>query len=281
MVVCLGFGHSYKIFKGALPWQRRPKLQRHSRALIAAALALTATAAQATTFNIVVTFGGGLTSSQQSIFAQAEAFWESVITGYRPRISIPALAISAVGVAMDGAGGVLGSAGPSAVTRLNGFFLPTAGEMEFDTADLTTMENNGSLLAVIQHEMAHVMGFGTLWTSNSVYVNNSGQFTGASALAAYRAEFDPSALFVPVDIVSGPGTRNGHWSETWAGGGRELMTGFLDTPTFVSNTTIRSFADIGYTTVSLAIIPLPAGAVLLLGGLGVLGAVGARRRRTE
>jgi len=30
------------------------------------------------------------------------------------------------------------------------------------TADLASMESEGTLLAVVLHEMAHVMGFGTL-----------------------------------------------------------------------------------------------------------------------
>ena len=248
----------------------------HSKALIAASFALAATASQAATFDIQVAFGGGLTPTQQSVFSQAEAYWESVITGYQAGISIPALVISAAGVAIDGVSGILGSAGPTFGTFQGGYVLPTAGVMEFDTADLGALEVSGELLDVILHEMAHVMGFGTTWTNNNVYVTESGRFTGANALAAYRAEFDPTANFVPVDIVSGAGTRNGHWAETWAGGPLDLMTGFLDTPTFISNTTIQSFVDIGYST---AQVPLPAGAVLLLGGLGILGAVGARRRR--
>ena len=254
-------------------------MNKYSQALIAAAFALAGTRSDAATFNIQVTFGSGLTQSQQSVFSQAEAFWESVITGYKPRVTLSGIVISAAGRAIDGAFGILGSAGPSTLVTTRGTTYATTGDMEFDTADLTMMENDGSLLAVILHEMAHVMGFGTLWSVNSVYVNESGQYTGANALAAYRAEFNPSATFVPVDIVSGQGTRNSHWAENWAGGTRELMTGFLNTPTFVSNTTIQSFADLGYTTAAISAVPLPAGAVLLLGGLGVLGAAGARRRR--
>ena len=69
---------------------------------------------------------------------------------------------------------------------------------------------------------------------------------GAAALAAYQSEYDPAATFVPVDIVSGVGTRDSHWSENWAGGAPALMTGFLNAPTYVTQTTIASFEDLGY-----------------------------------
>ena len=34
--------------------------------------------------------------------------------------------------------------------------------MEFDTADLAQMQSEGTLLAVIEHEIGHVLGIGTL-----------------------------------------------------------------------------------------------------------------------
>jgi hypothetical protein len=247
-------------------------LKACSRALIAAAFALTANASQASTFNIVVNFGGGFSTSQQSIFSQAEVYWESLITGYQAGISIPQLVLGTAVVVEDGLFGGLAYAGPTAGTLQSGYVLPTAGMMFFDTADLEWLESGGLLLDVIKHEMAHAMGFGTLWTHNGVYVDGSGQYTGANALAAYRAEFDAGAAFVPVD------GSDGHWSESWAGGPLELMTPYLQNTNFISNTTIQSFVDIGYSTTP---VPLPAGAVLLTGGLGVLGAVGARRRRAK
>lgn len=60
----------------------------------------------------------------------------------------------------------------------------------------------------------------------------------------------------------------------------EGLTGFLNMPTFISNTSVQSYADIGQTTSALSAVPLPAGVSLLLGGLGLLGAVGARRRQS-
>jgi hypothetical protein len=109
-------------------------LKKSFRALIAAALCLTATAPQAATFNIQVVFAGGLTLSQQNTFAQAETYWESVITGYQAGISIPSLVITAFGDSIDLVGNILGGAAPTAFTTQAGYYLPTAGLMVFDIA---------------------------------------------------------------------------------------------------------------------------------------------------
>ena len=202
--------------------------------------------AHALPFDINVIFGGGLSPSQQAVFTQAENTWESLVPGYQAGISITSLDITASGIAIDGPGGILGQAGPTWGTDQGGFILSTDGIMQFDTADLSVLETSGDLVDVILHEMAHVVGLGTLWELNGVYVNGTGQYTGAAALAAYQAEFDLAATFVPVELDGSAGTANGHWDETWAGGPNELMTGWLNAPTFISNTTVRSFVDIGY-----------------------------------
>jgi hypothetical protein len=89
------------------------------------------------------------------------------------------------------------------------------------------------------------------------------------------------AAFIAVHIVSGAGKRNAHWSKTWAGGQNETMTGFLHRPTFLRNTSIQSFADIGYTTAAPAAVPLCPTLAMLLGGLGALGVARARRRQPK
>jgi hypothetical protein len=89
------------------------------------------------------------------------------------------------------------------------------------------------------------------------------------------------AAFIPVDIVSGAGTRNTHGSKTWPGGPNETMPGFLHRPTFLSNTSIQSFADIGYTIAAPAAVPSPATLGMLLGGLGAMRVRRARRRQSK
>lgn len=245
---------------------------------------LVAGPARALPLDINVVFGGGLTASQQSVFLQAESVWEGLITGYQPGISISEVILNASGQAIDGVGGVLGSAGPEFGVAQGGFILTTSGSMRFDTADLANLETAGFLEDVILHEMAHILGLGTLWTWNDVYVTGSGQYTGAFGLAAYREEFNqPAATFVPVELGGGAGTANGHWNENNFGAGltgitdpngldfrNELMTGWLNPPTFISQTTVQSFRDIGFT-----VAPEPGSASLL--GLGLVLA-GYRRR---
>lgn len=229
--------------------------------LIGFGAVLTAVPAQATPFFINLNFGSGLTTTQRDIFSTAANTWMGLLPGYRPGISIAQLTITANATAIDGVGGVLGSAGPDNITFQGGYRLTTNGSMDFDTADLANLESTGRLLAVVLHEIAHVIGFGTLWTNNNVYINGTGQYTGASALAAYRTEFNQlAAASIPVELGGGSGTANGHWDEVDGGGsntGRvssfgdmrfELMTGWINTPYYISNTTIQSFADIGYLT---------------------------------
>ena len=241
--------------------------------LLFSLLSISSTPALAGSFDITINNLGGLTASQSAIFATAEAFWEGVLPSIQDSGNLN-LVIDASGIAIDGPGGILGQAGPTSGGTLGGSFIYVfTGVMQFDTADLAGLEGAGLLLDVILHEMAHVIGFGTAWVLNGVYVDESGMFTGANALAAYQAEFDPLATFVPVDIVSGLGTRNSHWAENWAGGFNELMTGFLDPPTFISDTTLASFIDIGYNRADEGQLPVPEPStfLLLLTGLFVIG----------
>lgn len=223
-------------------------------------------------FNLTINYTGD--SGYQSYFTEAEAIWERIIpsyingnkTGFLP---FSGITINASVVAIDGAGGVLGSAGPDFYGIDNsGYAMATTGTMEFDSADMAGLGAN--LQTVILHEMAHVIGIGTLWTLNNglypngVYTSPTGQYKGPAGLAAYKTEFgQPSATFVPVELGGGAGTANGHWNESDGGGVNtgivsnfnrdmryELMTGWLDTnkPSFISSLTRGSLQDIGYNT---------------------------------
>lgn len=69
------------------------------------------------------------------------------------------LVISAKLQNIDGAGGTLGSAGPTGVwSEFRG--ISYSGQMEFDSSDIAQMERDGTFEGVILHEMGHVIGVG-------------------------------------------------------------------------------------------------------------------------
>ncbi|MEG3765035.1 leishmanolysin-related zinc metalloendopeptidase [Alteromonas sp. 14N.309.X.WAT.G.H12] len=234
-----------------------------------AMLAATSAHAELPEFDITIVFDEGLTESQEAIFLEAEAYWESLITNYAYDVTFPTgLTITASGEDIDGVSGVLGSASPTLGYSYAGITYASTGTMTFDTADLADMEEDGSLYYVILHEMAHVIGYGTLWTYNDLYDEGTGQYTGEYALAEYQAEFDSTATYIPVEQDGGTGTADGHWDEDWAGGTEELMTGWYEGSAFISNTTLAQFMDLGYIVdfdSLVAVVPAPTvGAATLL-----------------
>jgi len=153
-------------------------------------------------FDIQLNFDSTVTAQQQAFFNTAAARWESIVVGYRAANStITSLVIDASIPSIDGLGGTLGSAGPTQGRTEGGFTYATRGTMRFDSADVASLISSGDFGDVILHEMAHVMGFGTLWTNNGVYVTNNGFFTGANAAATYRREYNQvAAAGVPVEL---------------------------------------------------------------------------------
>ena len=206
----------------------------------------------------------GFSRSQRDSFAAAEAFWESVIIGYAPGITQTTLPFSARKLGLDGSGGILGQAGPTGSVTEGGFVISTGGSMIIDAADISLLSEDGQLTDVITHEIGHILGIGTLWDVNGLYVNNSGQYTGSFGLHAYQTEFDAGASFVPVELDGGVGTANGHWDElasVFDPEGRplteELMTGFLGSEPYLSQTTIQSLRDLGFEVIDPPDVPLP------------------------
>jgi subtilisin-like proprotein convertase family protein len=210
-----------------------------------------------TQFSIELEFVGGLNANQRSIFGLAAARWAEVIIGDLPTATIETdnggqrevddVLIRAEGRVIDGPSGTLGSAGPRIVRVPSD--LPIMGEMTFDTADLADMEQDGSLIDVILHEMGHVLGVGTLWKRANLLSGsgtNDPEFTGEDTMAEYATLLSEAApRAVPVANTGGPGTAEGHWRESTFD--HELMTGFVEQGEMpMSRMTIASLRDLGY-----------------------------------
>ena len=254
--------------------------------------------ASAGAFNIEVRFLTTPTAGQEAAFSHAQHRWEGLITGDQQDASLqanagecgadsPALDETVDDVLIlvslkpiDGPGGILGSAGPCFVRDTIGGVKPTSvlGIMQFDTDDLDALEADGSLSDVITHEMGHVLGFGTLWTTEGLLADpslpadpadppNPGadpHFTGAQAITAFNAVGGTTytgGAKVPVENFGGAGTADAHWRESVFD--NELMTGFINAGVNpLSRVTVASLADLGYTVNLAAADPYTLGAGL-------------------
>ncbi len=274
--------------------------------------ALLCTAQNATAFNLVysVSNPGAFTTNQRQILdtalASAKQLWESKITGYQPGISITTIPISVTG---NNSG--LASAIFNSTVNQGGKTLATSGSIFINTTQIETFSNyqtnTGNFVNVIDelmaHETGHVLGIGTLWQSNGVYLGGSGEYTGQHGVAAFKAECQPSATFVPVELAGNPGTPDAHWNQLMRSSmqegnpsdpfsldprlgivdqfGRdfslELMTGGIDPDygePFLSKTTVQSLRDLGFT-----VVPEPASFVVALSVCALL--LGGRRYFTS
>jgi hypothetical protein len=209
-------------------------------------------------YDIEIEFkGSGWTVDLQQAFIASADYLTTVITHdigggakYRGK-TIDDLYISAEVKAIDGPGGVLGQAGPTAIWSETQ--LPAAGIMEFDVADVSTFYDLGLWDDIVTHEMIHVLGFGSLWNygRHAVLVDGE-QYTGANALEAYNRVFGSDAAFIPVETDGGSGTAGAHWDEAELK--NELMTGYINNDNdatthddnYLSEFSVMALADLGY-----------------------------------
>lgn len=232
-----------------------------------AATAVKAPVVEPTTvnYNITVRYLATGTARQQQAVTAAVARWQSVLTKDLVDIPMNAAANACFAgqpainervddilifvelVDIDGAGNVLGEAGPCFVRSDSN--LPVIGHLKLDAADLAMMEKTGTLDDVVLHEVGHILGIGTLWPDRKLLAGSGTpdpRFTGGSAISAYHGLGGVDAL-VPVENTGSDGTRDGHWRESSFG--NELMTGYISGPTNpMSALTIASLTDLGYGT---------------------------------
>lgn len=221
-------------------------------------------------FNIQLRFiGNDLNASQQALVRQAADRWTSAIVSdlpeesFRPsefnlnqcvpnvpddELQVDDIFIDVSVAEIDGEGEIKAIAGPC-LFRSGSSSLPIYGFIEFDAADLLQIDRNGRFENIALHEIAHVLGFATLWSEAGLIGSQSENgttvpvFTGEHAVRAY-AELGGSGG-VPLEIDAPEDANGSHWRQSVFG--NELMTfegqvGFVP----LSRVTIAQFADLGY-----------------------------------
>ena len=193
-------------------------------------------------------------------FTQAAAKWKNVIKGdlsdvapgsNKPTYSgcnYPALIDDVYVCARiakdDGKGGTLAYAGPD---RLRGGIrgLPYSGFISFDQDDVQTLKDNGTFQNVIEHEMGHILGIGSIWSDWGITGSGSScPYLGTHANNEYKAL--TGCARIPTELDGGSGTKCVHFDETCLN--NELMTGFINfnTPNPLSRMTVGALDDLGY-----------------------------------
>ncbi len=148
---------------------------------------------------------------------------------------------------IDGPNKILAFASPCFIRQGNA--LTTVGFMQFDSDDIDRLIAAGNMQDVIQHEMLHVIGIGTLWATKGLLAGartSDSRFTGTFGINACIGLGGVSVCpaSVPVENTGGSGTVDGHWRESTFG--TELMTGFVQLVNPYSSLSIQSLADLGY-----------------------------------
>lgn len=149
---------------------------------------------------------------------------------------------------IDGPNKILAFSGPCFIRTSNA--LTIIGVMQFDSDDIDNLIASGRMQDVIQHEMLHVVGIGTLWSTKNLLAGAhtvDSRFTGSLGIGAC---LDLGGLpvctgGVQVENTGGSGTADSHWRESTFG--NELMTGFVNAVNPYSVISIQSLADLGYT----------------------------------
>lgn len=226
-------------------------------------------------FQIQVDYVVAPSASRKAVTDSAAAKWSRIIYGALPSVPVnlpagqcfsnktPAVDSTINGVlifveldSIDGPGKILGQAGPCIIRSVGR--LPLVGIVQLDTADVAGLESSGEFGEVMTHEMAHILGFGTIWDAADLNLivgpaANGGtdpHFTGAQAIQAFYGmgglNYTGGAV-VPLENTGGVGTEDGHWRESVFH--TELMTGFLNggVTNPLSILTVASMGDMGYT----------------------------------
>jgi hypothetical protein len=200
-------------------------------------------------YNLTINFTGSWSAGLQNGIVNAAERIAAIITGDVPDYLtatgawIDDIVITANLSKIDGRGGVLANSDPDYNTLRDVSFLPSAGVMQFDSADASRYLNSGLWDELVSHEMLHAVGFvSRVWEKKGLIDAGAGLFTGPKATDQYHLYYgDDGRNGVPLSA------EHDHWSE-------EVLGAELMTPAFnpfiqanpLSPMTAASLADLGY-----------------------------------
>jgi hypothetical protein len=157
--------------------------------------------------------------------------------------------------AIDNAFGTLAQAGPCLLRPGGG--LPAVAQLTVDAADIGRLQADGTLDELVLHELAHALGFGSLWQVRGLLKNPSlpnsrgadTYFDGVNAIAAFDgiggAGYSAGQKVPVENVLQGAGTRDSHWRLSVFE--NELMTGIMSSSSSpLSRVTVASLRDLGY-----------------------------------
>lgn len=193
----------------------------------------------------------GLTAPQSEMVAAASDRCSRVIVG--GPASLPAAAVLQIQVRPTSL-----PLGRNAATELlahwAGSPLPCQAAIWLQKKAVAALEADGSLTAIVAHEIFHCLGFGYSWPGFPQLIRKSPieglVFCGERAVAEYKrllkAGKDQNVSGVPVEMGGGDDQAGIHWRESVFGD--ELMTAKqgLGGQTYLSSVSIASLADMGY-----------------------------------
>lgn len=197
-------------------------------------------------YDIDINFIGSLwTDKLMAAFTESASFIESYIYGdlqdiIYEEVTYDDIVIDAELIDIDGAGGILGRAGPTLIRSAG--YLPIKAIMEFDVADAFAYDSVGLFDDIVFHEMMHSIGFGSLWDRQYLnLIGRRGDFKGDAAKLA-NGDVKPK-----VELDGGPGTARSHWDESAYG--TEIMTGYINGANYLDPMTMAALQDMGYDTI--------------------------------
>jgi len=205
--------------------------------------------AAASQFNIDLHFADDIPEMIREGIRQAADRWQKIIVGDLPdEGSIDDVQIDVVSGPL--ADTILATGGPDQFRT--GSNLPYHGVITW--ADASLNESTSRAVDIALHEIAHVLGFGTMWQSEGLLDTQIGApvYTGQAALAMYQFAVDANAKGVPVEPDPGDTATGEHWASSWAAVNDEVfdvMAAHLSQSQigrFISTVTVGAMADLGY-----------------------------------